>query len=193
MLDGDPAPRGMTMLSSSQGNDNVALSYPFWLTAEASEWEGLRDKGFFKKWKRSDRLKKTIVFLRADTFTKLRGQPKLELLIALRHVLLYEVSRWRKERTLQNFSLTPGIAIAGIIASIGAANDLELHSIDIEQAFLQADKLMEAVNGRYFINVPPIQMLTTRILCMKCCDLYTEIPRHHEPYIKPCLFQERRV
>ena len=28
-------------------------------------------------------------------------------------------------------------------------------------------------------------MLTTRILCMKCCDLYTEIPRRQEPYIKP--------
>jgi hypothetical protein len=42
----------------------------------------------------------------------------------------------------QNFSPTPGIAIARIITSIAAANDLELHCIDIEQAFLQADKLM---------------------------------------------------
>ena len=32
---------------------------------------------------------------------------------------------------------------------------LELHSIEIEQAFLQADKLLEGVNGRYFINPPP--------------------------------------
>jgi hypothetical protein len=51
-----------------------------------------------------------------------------------------------------NFSPTPGIAIARIITSIPAANDLELHSIDIEQAFLQADKLLEGANGRYFIN-----------------------------------------
>jgi hypothetical protein len=56
---------------------------------------------------------------------------------------------------LQNFSPTPGIAIARIITSIAAANDLKLHSIDIEQAFLQADKLMEGENGRYFINPPP--------------------------------------
>ena len=56
---------------------------------------------------------------------------------------------------LQNFSPTPGIVIARIITSITTANDLELHSIDIEQAFLQADKLMEGVNGRYFINPPP--------------------------------------
>jgi hypothetical protein len=32
---------------------------------------------------------------------------------------------------------------------------MELHKIDIELAFLQADKLVEGVNGRYFINPPP--------------------------------------
>jgi hypothetical protein len=52
----------------------------------------------------------------------------------------------------QNFSPTPGIAIVRIITSIAAANYLELHSIDIEQAFLQADKLMEGVNVRLFIK-----------------------------------------
>jgi hypothetical protein len=39
--------------------------------------------------------------------------------------------------------------------SIAIANDMELHKVDIEQAFLQADKLDEGVNGRYFINPPP--------------------------------------
>ena len=33
--------------------------------------------------------------------------------------------------------------------------NLELHSVDIKQAFTQADKLPEGVNGRYFINPPP--------------------------------------
>jgi hypothetical protein len=87
---------------------------------------------------------------------------------------------------LQNFSPTPGIAIVHIITSITAANDLEIHSVDIEQVFLQTDKLMEGVNDRYFTNPPPGSPdATTRILCMKCCDLYTEIPRRQEPYIKP--------
>jgi hypothetical protein len=49
----------------------------------------------------------------------------------------------------QNFSPTPAIAIARIITSIAAANNLELHSIDIEQTSI------EGVNGRYFINPPP--------------------------------------
>jgi hypothetical protein len=56
---------------------------------------------------------------------------------------------------LQNFSPTPDIAITRIITSIPAANDLEFHSIDIEQAFLQVNKLMEGVNDRYFVNPPP--------------------------------------
>jgi hypothetical protein len=66
----------------------------------------------------------------------------------------------------QNFTPTPGIAIACNITSIAAANDLELHSIGVEQASLQADKLLEGVNGR---------------------DLYTEIPRRQEPYKKLCV------
>jgi hypothetical protein len=36
--------------------------------------------------------------------------------------------------------------------SIATTNYLEFHSIDIEQSFLQTDKLMEGVNARYFIN-----------------------------------------
>jgi hypothetical protein len=56
---------------------------------------------------------------------------------------------------LQNFSLTPFITIVLIITSITTVNDLEIYSIDIEQSFLQDDKLMEEVNDRYFINPSP--------------------------------------
>ena len=44
--------------------------------------------------------------------------------------------------------------LARIMVSLAVANDLELYSVDIEQAFTQADKLPEGVNGRYFINPP---------------------------------------
>jgi len=54
-----------------------------------------------------------------------------------------------------NFSPTPGLAVARLMMSLAIANDMELHKIDIEQAFLQTDKLDEGVNGRYFINPPP--------------------------------------
>ena len=54
MIEGDPAHRGMAMRN--------ARFKPFWLTAEAAEWEGLWDKGVFKKWNRSDLLKNDRVF-----------------------------------------------------------------------------------------------------------------------------------
>jgi hypothetical protein len=51
-----------------------------------------------------------------------------------------------------NFSPIPGISIPRHMVSITAANDLELHSVDIEQAFVQSDKLKEGGNDRYFIT-----------------------------------------
>jgi len=46
--------------------------------------------------------------------------------------------------------------------SIAAPNDLELHSVDVEQAFTQADKLKGGANGRYFITPSPaVRMLAT--------------------------------
>jgi hypothetical protein len=49
MLEDDPAHRGMAMCN--------ARFKPFWLTEEASEWEGLWDKGVLKKWNHSNLLK----------------------------------------------------------------------------------------------------------------------------------------
>jgi hypothetical protein len=54
-----------------------------------------------------------------------------------------------------SFSPTPGLAVGRFILSLAVANDYGLHACDIEQAFLQADKLAEGVNGRYFIQPPP--------------------------------------
>ena len=54
-----------------------------------------------------------------------------------------------------SFSPTPGLAVGRFMLSLAVANDYELHACDIEQAFLQADKLPEGVNGRYFIQPPP--------------------------------------
>eukprot|EP00961_Rhodomonas_salina_P218245 2949062-Rhodomonas_salina.1 len=41
-----------------------------------------------------------------------------------------------------------------IIISLAAANYLELHSCDLSQAFIQADKLDEGINGCIFIRPP---------------------------------------
>jgi hypothetical protein len=55
-----------------------------------------------------------------------------------------------------SFSLTviPVIPLSRIMVSLTTVNNLELHSVDIEQAFTQVDKLPEGVNERYFTNPP---------------------------------------
>jgi hypothetical protein len=147
MLQGDTAHRGMAKRN--------ARFKPFWLTAEASEWEGLWDKGVFKKWKRSDLLKNDRVFTSRHVH-KIKRSAKTGAAYCFKARLIVRGFEMEKGKDYdQNFSPTLGIAIARIITSIAAANDLELHSIHIERAFLQADKLMEGVNDRYFINPPP--------------------------------------
>jgi len=58
------------------------------------------------------------------------------------------------------FSPTPDSTATLTIISTGTAEDLELHSVDFTQAdftqaFIQADRLTEGVNGRFFISPPP--------------------------------------
>jgi hypothetical protein len=146
MLEGDPAHRGMAM--------RKARFKPFWLTVEASEWEEVWDKGVFKKWNRSDLLKNDRAFT-SRYVDKIKRSAKTGAAYRKARLIVRGFEMEKGKDYDQNFSPTPGIAIARIITSTAAANDLELHSIDIEQAFLQADKLMEGVNDRYFINTPP--------------------------------------
>jgi hypothetical protein len=99
----------------------------------------------------------TIVFLQVDTFTfNFNDLKRLEPPIISRFFSLYtsHCTRIGKDYD-RNFYTTPGIAIAHIITSITVVNDLELHPIDIEQVFHQADKLLEGVTDRYFIDPSP--------------------------------------
>jgi hypothetical protein len=57
---------------------------------------------------------------------------------------------------VDNFSPTPGLAVARLMMSLAIAMILSCaDKIDIEQAFLEADQLDEGVNSRYFINPAP--------------------------------------
>ena len=76
--------------------------------------------------------------------------------------------------------------IIRIMLSLAVANDYELDACDIEQAFLQADKLPEGVNGRYFIQPPPVaQTLKTEMLCTRFAALFMVTPLHHALCTRP--------
>eukprot|EP00961_Rhodomonas_salina_P046079 618683-Rhodomonas_salina.1 len=51
-----------------------------------------------------------------------------------------------------SFSPVPHAVASRIIMSIAAAADMELHCVDLNKAFIQADKIEEGVNGCFFIT-----------------------------------------
>ena len=128
---------------------------PYWIQAEEKERQGLWDKGVFKKWSRKDLLSNDRVFTSRYVY-------KLK-----RSAVTGEVYRFKARLIVRGFQMekgvdfddssspTPGLAVGRFMLLLAVANDYELHACDIEQAFLQADKLPEGVNGRYFIQPPP--------------------------------------
>eukprot|EP00961_Rhodomonas_salina_P290263 3922393-Rhodomonas_salina.1 len=58
------------------------------------------------------------------------------------------------EDYIDAFAPVPHSTSVRVIISLAAALDLELHSCDLAQAFIQADSLEGRVNGRIFITPP---------------------------------------
>eukprot|EP00961_Rhodomonas_salina_P045692 613541-Rhodomonas_salina.1 len=54
-----------------------------------------------------------------------------------------------------SFAPVQHTTVGRLMMSTAAADNLHLHSIDMTQAFIQADKISEGVNGRTFITPPP--------------------------------------
>ena len=147
LLEGDPVHRGVAMRNPR--------FKPFWLRAEGDEWQGLCEKGVFKKWNRSDLLPNDRVFTSRYVYKIKRSAKTGEAYRFKARMIVRGFEMEKGVDYVDNFSPTPGLAVARLMMSLAVANDMELHKIDIEQAFLQADKLDEGVNGRYFINPPP--------------------------------------
>ncbi len=106
---------------------------PFWLAAEEDEWDGLWDKGVFKRWNKSDLLKNDRVFTSRHVY-KLKRNAKTGAAYRFKTRLIVRGFEMVKGLDYEDtFSPTPGISIARLMVSIAAANDLELHSVDIEQ------------------------------------------------------------
>ena len=147
LLEGDPVHRGVA-------TRNPRFK-PFWLKAEADEWAGLWQKGVFKRWLRSDLLSNDRVFTSKYVYKIKRSAKTGEAYRFKARMIVRGFEMEKGVDFIDNFSPTPGLAVARLMMSIAIANGMELHKVDIEQAFLQADKLDEGVNGRYFINPPP--------------------------------------
>eukprot|EP00961_Rhodomonas_salina_P062895 844474-Rhodomonas_salina.2 len=125
------------------------------MASEDKEMTGLWARGCFKKWHRNDLLKTDRVFgsrfhcnIKRDAATGLITNCKVRLVVLgnrMEEEIDYEDS----------FSPVPHAVASRIIMSIAAAADMELHCVDLSQAFIQADKIEEGMNGSFFI-MPPV-------------------------------------
>eukprot|EP00961_Rhodomonas_salina_P300266 3939633-Rhodomonas_salina.1 len=114
--------------------------------------DGLWRRGCFKRWCRKDLLPSNRVFGSRFHYNIKRygatGQItdcKVRLVVQGNHMK-------EGEDYEDAFAPVPHTTSGRIIISLAAANDLELHSCDLSQAFIQADKLDEGVNGQIFIR-----------------------------------------
>ena len=87
---------------------------------------------------------------------------------------------------VDNFSPTPGLAVARLMMSLAVANDMELHKIDIEQAFLQAKSSTKASTaGTLLTLLLEVPRQATRISSMRSYGRSTVVHRHQEICTKP--------
>jgi hypothetical protein len=147
LLEDDPPHRGVAMRN--------ARFRPYWIQAEEKEWQGLWEKGVFKKWSRKDLLRNNRVFTSGYVYKLKRSAITGEVYRFKDRLIVRGFQMEKGVDFDDSFSPTPGLAVGRFMLSLAVANDYELHACDIEQAFLQADKLPEGVNGRYFIQPPP--------------------------------------
>eukprot|EP00961_Rhodomonas_salina_P189163 2552264-Rhodomonas_salina.1 len=118
--------------------------------------DGLWKRGCFKLWKLSDLLASNRVFgssfhynIKRDGSTGLITNCKVRLVVM--------GNRMKEGKDYVNsFAPVPQATSGHIVISLAAVMDLELHSCqcDLAQAFIQADKLDEGVNGWVFIRPP---------------------------------------
>eukprot|EP00961_Rhodomonas_salina_P010377 139191-Rhodomonas_salina.1 len=146
MLEPNPANRNEAMR-------NVRLK-PFWIASEQKEMDGLWTRGCFKRWRRSDLQTNDRVFgsrfhynIKRDGATGQITNCKVQLVVM--------GNRMKEGEDYHDaFAPVPHATSGRIMISLAAALELELHSCDLAQAFIQADKLDEGVNGRIFISLP---------------------------------------
>eukprot|EP00961_Rhodomonas_salina_P252464 3412445-Rhodomonas_salina.2 len=166
------------MLEPNPSTRNEAMCdtrlHPFWIDSERKEMEGLWSRGCFKQWKRSELLASDRVFgsrfhynIKRNGVTGQITNCKVQLVVM--------GNRMREGEDYEDsFAPVPHATSGSIIISITAAQDLELHSCDLAQAFIQADKLDEGVNGWIFIRPPQgaVKDADTRAVFEVCRPLY---------------------
>ena len=123
MLEGDPVHRGVAMRNPR--------FKPFWLKAEADEWAGIWQKGVFKRRLRSDLLSNDRVFTSKYVYKIKRSAKTGETYRFKARMIVRGFEMEKGVDFVDNFSPTPGLAVARLMMSITIANGMELHKVDM--------------------------------------------------------------
>eukprot|EP00961_Rhodomonas_salina_P200076 2698854-Rhodomonas_salina.1 len=127
----------------------------FWLEAEHAEWKGLWEKGCFKKWRSSD-LKPNDRVFGSRYHYKIKHCQKTCKITKFKVRLVLQGHRMQEGLDYEDsFAPVPHSTVGRLVMSMAAAENLHLHSLDMAQAFIQADRLPEGVNGRIFMTPQP--------------------------------------
>eukprot|EP00961_Rhodomonas_salina_P093597 1259395-Rhodomonas_salina.1 len=138
MLEQNPANRKQVMK-----NERLKL---FWIDSEGKELRGLWKWGCLKSWKHSDLETTDSVFCSRFHY-KIKRDGKTWQITNCKIRLIVMGHKMKEGEDFED-SFAPVLhATAGlIIISMAAGMDLELHSCDLTQAFIQADKLDKGIN-----------------------------------------------
>eukprot|EP00961_Rhodomonas_salina_P299388 3938897-Rhodomonas_salina.1 len=108
----------------------------FWLEAESKEWKGLWEKGCFRKWKCSDLLPNDRVFGSRYHY-KIKHCQKTGKITKFKVRLVLQGHRMKEGLDYEDsFSPVPHSTVGRLVMSLAAAENLHLHSLDMEQAFI---------------------------------------------------------
>jgi hypothetical protein len=162
---------------------------PYWIQAEEKEWQGLWEKGVFKKRSRKDLLSNDRVFISKYVYKLKRSAITGEVYRFKARLIVRGFQMEKGVDFDDSFSSTPGFAVGRFMLSLAVANDYELHACDIEQAFLQADKLPEdkkaSTAGTSSSHLPAAPTPLTEMLCTRFAALFMVTPLHQALCTRP--------
>jgi hypothetical protein len=186
LLEDEPPHRGVAMRN--------ACFRPFWIPAEEKEWQGLWEKGVFKQWSRKDLLSNDRVFTSRYVYKLKRSAITGEVYRFKARLIVRGCQMEKGVDFDDSFSPTPGLAVGRFMLSLAVANDYELHACDIEQAFLQGDKLPEdklpstagtSTAGTSSNHLPVAPTPITEMSYTKFAALFMVTPLHHALCTRP--------
>jgi len=146
------------MLEQDPANSRAAMKHPrlapFWQASEDKEMAGLWGRNCFKKWNKADLMKTDCVFGSCFHYHIKRDAKTGEITNCKVRLVVMGNNMKAGEDFEDAFAPVPHATANHIVISIAAAGDMELHTCNLAQAFIQADQLPEGVNGSIFIRPP---------------------------------------